>query len=65
MACDCADRQAIVDVLNLYAACLDARDWSGLRSVFHPDATADYGGALTGRATIVDTIRDFNVLRPG
>lgn len=59
MACDCADRQAIIDVLNTYATCLDTRDWSGLTNVFHADATADYGGALTGRATIVDTIRSF------
>lgn len=35
------------------------RDWAGLTNVFHPDATADYGGALTGRAAIVDTIRSF------
>jgi len=59
MACDCTDRQAIIDILNTYAACLDARNWSGLNNVFHPDATADYGGPLTGRTAVVDTIRSF------
>ncbi|AEV74746.1 hypothetical protein MycrhN_4244 [Mycolicibacterium rhodesiae NBB3] len=59
MACDCPERLAIVDVLNTYATCLDNRDWLGLNDVFHADATADYGGALTGRTSIVDTIRSF------
>lgn len=59
MACDCADRQAIIDVLNTYAMYLDARDWQGLTNVFHREASADYGGAVTGRSTIIDTIRSF------
>jgi len=59
MACDCAQRQAIIDVLNTYAMCLDGRNWLGLKDVFHPDATAVYGLALTGRTAIVKSIRSY------
>lgn len=59
MACECTERQAIIDVLNTYATCLDTRDWLGLNNVFHPDANATYGVTLSGRAAIVDSIRSF------
>ena len=59
MTCDCSDRHAIVAVLNLYATCLDARDWAGLGEVFTTDATAEYAVHLEGRSTIVETIRGF------
>jgi SnoaL-like domain len=59
MTCDCAEREAIIGVLNSYATCLDARDWSGLNEVFDPDATAVYGRRLEGRSAIVDSIRGF------
>jgi SnoaL-like domain len=54
--CRCSDRQAVVDVLNRYASCLDNRDWHGLDSVFVQDATGDYGATLTGRTSLVDMI---------
>lgn len=57
MACECTERQAIIDVLNTYATCLDTRDWLDLNNVFHPEATAVYGLALTGRTAIVKSIR--------
>jgi hypothetical protein len=59
MACECTDRQAIIDVLNAYAMCLDTRDWLGLKNVFHPQAIGIYGVTLDGRAAIVDSIRSF------
>jgi hypothetical protein len=59
MTCECTDRQAIIDVLNSYATCLDTRDWSGLNDVFHPNATGEYGVELNGRAAIVGAIRSF------
>lgn len=59
MTCACGDHQAISDVLNAYAECLDARYWSGLNDVFHPHATGTYGVELNGRDEIVDCIRSF------
>ena len=59
MACECGDRHSIIDLLNSYATCLDARDWSGLNDVFHPRATGVYGVQLNGRDQIVDAIRSF------
>jgi SnoaL-like domain len=59
MTCNCANRHAIIAVLNSYATCLDARDWSGLEEVFHPDATAVYGVRLESRSVIVESIRGF------
>lgn len=59
MACGCTERQAIIDVLNTYAACLDARDWLGLNNVFHPQAVGIYAVTLNGRTEIVDSIRSF------
>jgi hypothetical protein len=59
MACDCTERQAIIDVLNTYATCLDTRDWLGLNNVFHPQATGIYAVTLNGRAAIVDSISSF------
>jgi hypothetical protein len=59
MTCECTERQAIVDVLNAYATCLDTRDWLGLNNVFHPQAVGVYGATLTGRAAIIESIRSF------
>jgi hypothetical protein len=59
MTCECTERQAIVDVLNAYATCLDTRDWLGLNNVFHRQATGIYATTLAGRAAIVDSIRSF------
>ena len=59
MVCACAERQAIIDVLNTYATCLDTRDWLGLNDVLHPQAIGIYGVTLNGRAEIVDSIRSF------
>ena len=59
MTCECSERQAIVDVLNAYATCLDARDWLGLTDVFHPDAVGIYAATLTGRAAVIESIRSF------
>ena len=59
MTCNCSDRQAIIAVLNRYATCLDSRDWHGLDEVFHPDATAQYGRPVNGRAEIIESIRGF------
>jgi len=59
MTCECIERQAIVDVLNTYATCLDTRDWSGLDNVFHPEAVGVYGVTLTGRVAIIESIRSF------
>ena len=59
MACECGERQAIIDVLNAYATCLDTRDWLGLNNVFHPEAVGIYAATLNGRTEIVDSIRSF------
>jgi SnoaL-like domain len=52
------DRQAIDDLLTRYAMALDAHDWPALRTVFLPDAVADYGtheGTTDGIEAIVRT----------
>ena len=54
--CPCSDQQAIVDLLNRYATCLDHRDWDGLDTVFAADVTGDYGAVLAGRARVVGMI---------
>jgi hypothetical protein len=58
-----SDRDAVVEVVNLYAYCLDERDWPGLDEVFAADASARYGGPegppLNGRPAIVASIRSF------
>jgi SnoaL-like domain len=59
MTCECSERQAIIDVLNAYATCLDTRAWSGLNDVFHPDAVGIYAATLTGRAAVIESIRSF------
>jgi 3-phenylpropionate/cinnamic acid dioxygenase small subunit len=60
MTCSCADRQAIVDLLNRYSTCLDARDWQGLEQVFDLDAVGVYGGRThEGRDEIVRAIAGF------
>lgn len=40
-----ADRIEIEDLLQRYTACIDAKDWNGLDSVFTPDATLDYSSS--------------------
>lgn len=57
--CGCADRTAIVELLNRYATCLDERDWSGLEDVFHIDARGHYGSPIQGRSAIIASIRSF------
>jgi hypothetical protein len=57
--CSCTDRHAIIDILNQYATCLDARDWDGLDAVFHQDAVGHYGVVIEGRPAIVASIRGF------
>jgi hypothetical protein len=60
MTCCCADRQAIVDLLNRYSTCLDARDWDGLQQVFDADAVGVYGGTTyEGRDAVVSAIAGF------
>ena len=59
MACECGDRHLIINLLNSYATCLDARDWSGLNDVFHSRAKGVYGVELNGRDQIVGAIRSF------
>jgi 3-phenylpropionate/cinnamic acid dioxygenase small subunit len=60
MTCGCADRQAIVDLLNRYSTCLDNRDWDGLEEVFHGDAVGVYGGTkYEGRVAVVRAISRF------
>lgn len=60
MGCECAERQALVDVLVRYANCLDDRDWDGLREVFAEDAVGDYGGFVAeGRAALVTSIASY------
>jgi SnoaL-like domain len=59
MACECTERQQIIDTLNAYATCLDTRDWLGLSHVFHPQAAGVYGATLTGRVAIIESIRSF------
>src|SRR5262245_15376582 len=52
------DRQAIVDLTVAYSYALDGRRFDDLDDVFLPDATADLGRRLEGRAAIKDRIRD-------
>jgi 3-phenylpropionate/cinnamic acid dioxygenase small subunit len=55
---DLIDRQAIQDLLVLYAKSLDAHDWSALSAVFLPDATGIYDGdRYDGLDAIVDLCR--------
>ncbi len=53
------DRREIDDVLYRYAQALDSHDWDLLRTVFTPDAVADFlelGGVNEGIDTIVGLI---------
>lgn len=59
MTCECSERQGIIDTLDAYATCLDARDWLGLDNVFHPQAVGIYAVTLNGRAEIIESIRSF------
>ncbi len=49
------DREQIRDQLVSYGLALDAHDWDRLRTVFAPDAVADYG-ELEGRNEGIDEI---------
>ena len=52
------DKQQIVDLTVRYCYALDERRFEDLRSVFTPDATADYASALcNGVGEIVDYVR--------
>ena len=48
------ERFAIIAVLDRYAECLDARDWTGLADVFTDDVEMDFG---VWRATDLDAVR--------
>ena len=45
---DLIDRQQIVELIHRYARCVDRIDEALGHSVFHPDATADYGDFYQG-----------------
>lgn len=54
-----ADRAAIGDVLDDYAAAVDGRQWDLLHSLFTPDAVLDYtasGGPRGSRDAVLDWI---------
>ncbi len=53
------DERAIVAVALRYCRALDTKDWSGLDTVFVPDATADLASTsqLVGRDAIVRRVR--------
>jgi ketosteroid isomerase-like protein len=54
-----ADRLEITEVLYRYAMALDSHDWEGLKSVFTPDAVADFldlGGVNEGLDAITALI---------
>ena len=54
------DEREIHRSLVTIARAMDERDWSALRAVLLPEATADLGtGPLAGRDAIVDLIRSF------
>lgn len=51
-----ADRMAIDEVLDAYAAALDTKDWDTLRTLFTPDAVVDYTEEGGVRGTIDEAI---------
>lgn len=56
-----AERFAIVDLLNEYAAAVDARDWKRLEErVFAPDVECRYAGfgEFRGRDAVLDFLRE-------
>ncbi|WP_433634878.1 nuclear transport factor 2 family protein [Nocardia sp. CA-120079] len=59
----CADRAAIIEIINRYAYALDSREWGMLDQIFSGDAVARYGShesaQLIGREAIVKSIRSF------
>ena len=48
------DKTAIVEVLNLYAFALDARQWDLFDRIFTPDVVAEFGPAGTAWTNIDD-----------
>jgi ketosteroid isomerase-like protein len=50
------DRREIDDLLNGYAAAVDAKDWDALRSLFTSDAVLDYTGSSGPRGTVDDVL---------
>jgi hypothetical protein len=52
------DRQALADLTIAYSYALDDRRFDDLDDVFLPDATAELGWLLDGRAAIKARIRD-------
>ncbi|MGH2727172.1 MAG: nuclear transport factor 2 family protein [Actinomycetota bacterium] len=54
-----ADRLAIDDLLDAYAAALDTKDWGSLRTLFTPDAIVDYTEEGGVRGSIEDAITWF------
>jgi uncharacterized protein (TIGR02246 family) len=59
------DHEAIRQLVAIYAAALDQRDYAGIAACFTPDAVVDYGDAgpkLHGHTEIADLMR--SVLAP-
>ena len=54
-----ADRIAIDDLLDAYAAALDTKDWDTLRTLFTPDAVVDYTEEGGVRGSIDEAIAWF------
>lgn len=55
-----ADRIAIDDLLDAYAAALDTKNWDELRTLFLPDAVVDYTEEGGVRGSIDDAIAWFD-----
>ena len=55
-----ADRMAIDEVLDAYAAALDTKDWDTLRTLFTPDAVVDYTEEGGVRGSIDEAIAWFD-----
>lgn len=58
-------RAEIGDLKSRYLRCLDAKDWTGLREVLHPDARLDHPqiGGHTGADAVVHAVRERIGLR--
>jgi hypothetical protein len=54
-----ADRLAIDDLLDEYAAALDTKNWDALRTLFLPDAIVDYTEEGGIRGSVDDAIAWF------
>lgn len=53
------DKAAIVEILNLYAFALDARQWDLFDRVFTPDVIAEFGPAGTAWTDLEDFVNGF------